>query len=350
MRLTRPRSFMFAIVETVTFAQHAAYLAEVCSDLTRLGYKVEQVRLVKSNFGLPQQGDQFLLIGVRTNEAGTFVIPTLVNSIRRSVGEVLGPLLIKYDTPTDLLERKDSYSPQGLYNTWAKDWRRWYSDDKLLPVIPVSPPSKGSSTWKAMKKAGIDPESYAEAPPRVEEVDDNHFLPKLTVPAIACLQGFPDKWSFEAELSGNIDMIAEATPPVLARVMGLNIYQALTGTRVDLETAIREPLIDDERIGQPLPKRVSLTPKWYTASRALKAEKYMDREDELKTLNPDEVERALATYMEELVPMKRGKGAAFSKRERVAVARIAAATRLQRDRECFPTEASRPDPQDYTDL
>ncbi|MFJ1308314.1 DNA cytosine methyltransferase [Agrobacterium sp. P15N1-A] len=341
---------MFTIVETVTFAQHAAYLAEVCSDLTRLGYKVEQVRLVKSNFGLPQQGAQLLIIGVRTNEAGTFVIPSLVNPLPRSVGEVLGQVLIKYDTSTEPLDRKDSYSPQGLYNTWAKDWRRWYSDGKLLPIIPVSPPSKESSTWEAMKEAGIDPESYAEAPPRVGEVNDNHFLPKLTVPAIACLQGFPDQWSFEAELSGNVDMIAEAMPPILARVMGLNIYQALTGTRVDLETAIRDPLIDEQRIGQPLPERVSLTPKWYTASRALKAEKYMDREDEVEKLNPDEAGRLLATYMEELVPMKRGKGAALSRKERVAVARIATATRLQRDRDCFPTEASAPDPKDYTYL
>lgn len=348
VRITRPRSFMFAIVESVTFAQHAAYLAEVCSDLTRLGYKVEQIRLVKNDFGIPIQGTQLLLVGVRVSESGTFIIPSLINPVRRAVSEVVEPALIKYETFPEFVERKDSYSHQNRYNLWAAAWRRCGSGEKLLPCIPVSTPNK--STLAAMLEAYIEGDFYRETPPQVGEVDDQHFRPRLTVSAIALLQGFPDEWSFEAELSGSVDMIAEAMPPILARAIGLSIYQALTGTRIDLETAIREPLIDKERIGRPRPERVSLTPKWYTASRILKAAKFMDREDELNKLNPDEAGRALDTYLEELVPMKRGKGAALSRKERAAVARIAAATRLQRDRDCFPTEDSYPTRQDHTAL
>gem|GEM_PF-6822634 len=336
VRITKPRSFMFTIVETATFAQHAAYLAEVCSDLTRLGYNVEQVRLAKRDFGLPQEGDELLLVGIRSNEPGTFIIPALVNPLRRSIAEVIGPTLIKYESSGPLSSNEDSYSPQGTYNAWARDWYRWCSDEELLLVIPVSPP--GDTTREKMSEAGINGVSYADAPPLVDEVKDNHFQPRLTVSAIARLQGFPENWSFSAELSGCVDMIAEAIPPILARAVGLSIYQALTGVPIDLDVAIRDPLIDETRIGKAPPKRVSLSDAWYK-THALKGMRFMKREDELmRSSNPDEIAGALEEYMKELVPMKRGKGAAFSKKERGAVMAAAERTRLHIEQDCFPIE------------
>lgn len=348
VRLTKPRSFIFGVVKTVTYAQHAAYFAEVCSELTRLGYRVEQISLTKNDFGLPQKNHQLLLVGVRSNETGTFVIPSLVNPIRRSVSEVIGPALIQYEAP--LKDHEDSFSPQATYNAWARDWSRWNSNGELIPFIPVSSKTEEDDTLYKMRKAGINDLIYSKSPPQIGEVKDNHFLPRLTASAVARLQGFPEKWSFKAKLSGNVDMIAEAIPPILARAVGLSIYQALTETRVDLDRALREPIINERQIGEPLPERVSLSPAWYTRSRILKAAMIMDREDELRRLpDPIDVAGALNTYMAELVPMKRGKGAKKSTRERSAVEAVVERTRLHRELDCFPSRDSYPIEVDDTD-
>jgi DNA (cytosine-5)-methyltransferase 1 len=350
VRTIRPRAFIFHVVETATFAQHVTYLAGICAALIRLGYKVEKVSLKSDDFGRPLEISRLVIVGIRNDEPGTFFPPTLANPIRKGISAVLGSELIRYETPSDRKHEVVKYSAQWHYNEWANDWRRW-TLSSLLPMIPVSAAKSDnveideadeledcsvdkdtghdSKTKKVeedaratrLHDAHIDGSWYAEGPPRVGEVTDNHFRPRLTVASIALAQGFPEGWSFQAALSGNVDMIAEALPPVLARALGLRIYSALTDTKIDLDAALAQPLIDERRVGK---RPVQLRAKWKTFSVMQKGEEFLEGEDELADI-PDPRARAKArkALMATIVPSKRGRGAAGVIEERADVERMA---------------------------
>jgi site-specific DNA-cytosine methylase len=331
IRIVGPRAFIFHVVKTATFAQHAAYLAGVCTDLSFLGYKVEQVRLQSRSFGLPHEMEHLVIVGIRNSERGTFLAPVLRNPITRGVSEVLGPALVLHETPAELKNRVERYSDQWYYDQWAKDWQRWYRDASFA-VIPKNMEEMKPGPLDELKKAGIDGLSYADEPPKVGEVKDNHLRPRLTVAAIALAQSFPPNWSFEAELSGNIDMIAEALPPVLAKALGLRIFAALTGWRIDLDAALAGPVISEARIGKRSPR---LRPEWITYDRVLKADELIEGEDALADI-PDPKERASARarLLAKIAPLKRGRGAQPSKDNRAAIVRIAVRTRSSRESGC----------------
>jgi len=332
IRIVRPRAFILHVVRTVTFAQHAAYLAGVCTELASLGYRVEQTYLQSKDFGLPHETVHLLIVGIKNSERGTFLNPVLANPMTRGVSEVLGPALILHETPADLRSGVERYSDQWHYDEWARDWRRWYRDE-FLAVVPRNMEESKLGPLEALKKAGIDGSSYAEEPPNVGEVRDNHLLPRLTVSAIALAQGFPPEWSFEAEPSGNVDMIAEALPPVIAKALGLRIFAALTGWRIDLDAALSEPLLNQSRIGKRLPR---LRPDWITYERVIKADELIEGEDGIAGItDPQERARAHARLMAEIAPLKRGRGGPPSKINRAAIVWIAARTRESRETEFY---------------
>jgi len=332
IRIVRPRAFILHVVRTVTFAQHAAYLAVVCAELASLGYRVEQADLQSRDFGLPHGTVHLVIVGIENSERGTFLKPVLSDPRTRGVSEVIGPALILHETPADLRSGVARYSDQWHYDEWARDWRRWYRDG-FFAVIPRNMEELKRGPLEMLKKAGIDGSSYADEPPKVGEVRDNHLLPRLTVPAIALAQGFPPEWSFEAEPGGNVDMIAEALPPVIAKALGLRIFAALTGWRIDLDAALSEPLIDRSRIGKRLPR---LRPDWITYERVLKADELIEGEDALEDIDDPELRAsAHATLLAEIAPLKRGRGAGPSKINRAAIVRIAARTRESRETETY---------------
>lgn len=338
IRTVLPRAFILHTVETVTLAQHATYLADICVQLTGLGYRTEQVRLKPSIFGLPQEVERFVIVGIRDAERGTFLSPTLVTPVSRGIGEALAPALVVHKTSDHSKADVPRYTAQWHYDEWARDWARWYRS-KLLATIPTAVEEERIGPLDALKKVGVDGSSYAERPFAVGDVTDNHMLPKLTVGAIALAQGFPAKWSFEAKPGGNIDMIAEALPPVLARAVGLRIYSALTGWKIDLDAALAEPIINDALIGISKRRSPLLRPKYYTAERVRQAQAFLEREGDMEAIpRHEERTEAHTRLVAEIIPSKRGNGAAGIKLARIEMLRIAASMRSSRDHIDYPPD------------
>ncbi|MBK5571602.1 DNA cytosine methyltransferase, partial [Ensifer sp. SSB1] len=254
VRAISPRGFMFEGTRGITFEPNLPYLAEFNAQLAAVGYTVDVVRLNSADFGLPVDDERIVIVGIRNDEAGAFIPPVLQNPTRKFVSEALGDLVIRYETAPALQDTVVRNTPQWDYDRWAKRWRKRF-EGKLLSTIPRESTEIREVRLNAAKDAGFDRSRFSDEATRVEEfpnVDDDYFLPKLTVAVLARAQGFPDKWSFHAERGGNIDMIADALPPVVAKAVGLQIYSALTGISFDLDAAIAEPIINESMIGRKL--------------------------------------------------------------------------------------------------
>lgn len=66
----------------------------------------------------------------------------------------------------------------------------------------------------------------ADQPPGPEH-DLNH-MPRLTVPMVAKLQGFPDDWKISGRKTAAYRQIGNAFPPPVAEAVAKNIKKALT--------------------------------------------------------------------------------------------------------------------------
>lgn len=256
VKIVGPRAFMFENVPGMKDTKHASYLARICADLSSLGYRVDVVTVDASDFGLPQDRTRIVIVGLRNDVEGLFIPPRPAPPLQGYVSDVLGPLLIRHETPDELKSSVISGSPQWKYDQWAKSWRETFARERL-PTITKTSSEDRHSRLRRLAKAGFDGTSFAGGPPSLLEAQDEGFMPKLTLDVLARAQGFPDRWVFHAEGGGNIDMVGDAFPPIVAKAFGLAIYTALTGVRFDLAAALAEPLLDESRIGfRPLRGRV----------------------------------------------------------------------------------------------
>jgi len=257
VRLIQPRAFMFENVPGIAHDAHAVYLARISSDLAELGYKVDVFTLDAKEFGLPQDRRRLLIVGIRNDVEGTFIPPVLKRPIHRSVSEVLGPVVIKHETPSHLKLFVPSGSIQDRYDRWAESWRKQHAES-YLPTITKTSSETRSDRLKNWLKCGFDTSSYAVEAPTLDDVSGCDFKPRFTLDAWACAQGFPRNWTFQATGVGNFEMVADAFPPVMAKAVALAIRATLTGLRTDLDAALSEALIDEERIGyRPLRSRIA---------------------------------------------------------------------------------------------
>ena len=57
-------------------------------------------------------------------------------------------------------------------------------------------------------------------------------LPRLTVPMVARIQGFPDDWRFTGRKTAAYRQVGNAFPPPVARAVGENVRAALAARRI----------------------------------------------------------------------------------------------------------------------
>ena len=86
-------------------------------------------------------------------------------------------------------------------------------------------PTRARKAWATL---GVDGKGVADAPPAPDFVG----MPRLTVPMVARLQGFPDDWTFAGRKTAAYRQVGNAFPPPVARAVGERIRAALSARRV----------------------------------------------------------------------------------------------------------------------
>ena len=216
----RPKAVMIENVRGFLSAVFEDYRLQLKAQLAKLGYHTEWRLLNASDFGVPQLRPRVVIIALRKDLVEAFDWPDVLPHNPPTVGETLGDLMAA--------------------NGWqgAKRWAK--QADDIAPTIvggskkhggPDLGPTRARQAWAAM---GVEGRSLAEtAPP-----PDFCGMPRLTIPMVARLQGFPDSWQFFGRKTTAYRQVGNAFPPPVARAVASNLRIALAANRRFPVTAV----------------------------------------------------------------------------------------------------------------
>ncbi len=211
---TRPRAVMIENVRGFLDAVFQDYREGLKHQLEKLGYKTEWRLLNASDFGVPQLRPRVVIVAMETASAEHFDWPTPQPHNPATVGAVL----------------RDMMAANGWRgaSAWAK------RADEIAPTIvggskkhggPDLGPTRARAAWAAL---GVNGKTVAEEAPEAGFVG----MPRLTVPMVARIQGFPDDWRFTGRKTAAYRQVGNAFPPPVARAVGENVRAALTARRI----------------------------------------------------------------------------------------------------------------------
>lgn len=210
---TRPRAVMIENVRGFLDAVFSDYRLHLKSELRRLGYLADWRLFNASDFGVPQLRPRVVIVAMRSDLADGFSWPDPQHRRPATVGEVLGDLMAE--------------------GGWAGAKRWAERADDIGPTLvggskkhggPDLGPTRARAAWATL---GVDGKGVADAPPSPDFVG----MPRLTVPMVARIQGFPDDWVFSGRKTAAYRQVGNAFPPPVARAVGKRIHAALSARR-----------------------------------------------------------------------------------------------------------------------
>ena len=206
----QPSAVMFENVKGLLEPRFAEYRLIIDRQLDKLGYKPRWKLLHSSDFGVPQLRPRVLLVAVRKFAADRFEWPTEKDKLApKTVGETLEGLMAA--------------------NGWkgVSEWKNLAN--RIAPTVvggskkhggPDLGPTRARKAWAELGVNGI---GIANSAPQ----DDFIGMPKLTVPMVARLQGFPPEWEFVGGKTASYRQVGNAFPPQVAAAVARKIAQAI---------------------------------------------------------------------------------------------------------------------------
>ena len=209
----RPRAVLLENVRGLAAARFDGYRGQVLDRLRELGFRAWWQVVTASDHGVPQLRPRFVLVAIAQPWAAGFRWPEPSQAPPPSVGAALAELMGSAGWPG------------------AADWA--LRADRIAPTIvggskkhggPDLGPTRARAAWREL---GVDGLGIADRPPGPGFPADQP--PKLTVPMVARLQGFPDSWQFSGRKTAAYRQVGNAFPPPVARALGTAIAAALDG-------------------------------------------------------------------------------------------------------------------------
>lgn len=206
----RPRAVMLENVRGFLDPVFGEYRENLGATLHKMGYSVDWKLVNASDFGVSQLRPRVVIVAVRKTLHGSFEWPE--------------PELSRPPTVGFLLERD-----MGV-NGW-KGVAHWKERaNAIAPTIvggskkhggPDLGPTRAKKAWASL---GVDGMGIAyDAPAR-----DFEGMPRLTVPMVAKIQGFPDEWVFTGRKTPAYRQVGNAFPPPVAHAVGRSLAEYLT--------------------------------------------------------------------------------------------------------------------------
>lgn len=205
----RPRAVMIENVRGFLDAVFHDYREKLKRQLRALGYETDWRLLNASDFGVPQLRPRVVIVAIRSERADLFGWPEPNAHNPPTVGETLHDLMA------------------------ARGWRgadAWRDQaDEIAPTIvggskkhggPDLGPTRARRAWAAL---GVEGRTVAaEAPDPLHQ-----GMPRLTVPMVARLQGFPDSWHITGAKTNAYRQVGNAFPPPVARAVAERVAEAI---------------------------------------------------------------------------------------------------------------------------
>ena len=185
-------------------------------------YRVSRVKVNAADYGVPQIRNRLIIIGVRSDIAGSLRIPSPVH--RNPLQQTNG--LPSWLTASEALE--------DLWDPTDPDESKIADQNKLTrATIVLGTPKRRD---RRLLAASPSPTIRAEHHGHVEVHYNTQLdgtLRRLTVRECARLQGFPDSFVFPVSATQAYRQIGNAIPPVMAYYWAEAIHEWLEGHRAN---------------------------------------------------------------------------------------------------------------------
>lgn len=206
----RPKAIMIENVRGFLDAVFEDYRTNLKQQLKKLGYETDWRLLNASDFGVPQLRPRVVIAATRQEYWSNFEWPCTERYNPKTVGQTLYPMMAA--------------------NGWigAADWRD--RADEIAPTIvggskkhggPDLGPTRARQAWA---KLGVEGRTIAEEPPERDFVG----IPRLTVPMVALLQGFPKEWKISGRKTNAYRQVGNAFPPPVAAAVATQLREAVS--------------------------------------------------------------------------------------------------------------------------
>lgn len=210
----RPKAVMIENVRGILDAVFDDYRKYIAGQLKRLGYKTDWRLLNASDYGVPQLRPRVVFVAIKDGYSDKFDWPVAGKVSAKTVGDTLYDLMAA--------------------NGWkgAKAWKQ--RADEIAPTIvggstkhggPDLGPTRAKRAWANL---GVNGMTIAEEAPERDFVG----MPRLTVPMVARIQGFPDEWTFSGKKTNAYRQVGNAFPPPVAFAVAQQIVHSLNARRL----------------------------------------------------------------------------------------------------------------------
>lgn len=208
--IVRPRAVMIENVRGFLGSVFENYRQHLRANLTKLGYHVEWHLLNASDFGVPQLRPRVVIVALRKNIADRFHWPEVLGRPPPSVGEALYSFM-----------REEGWRGADSWKTRACKTAPTIVGGSLKHGGPDLGPTRAKRAWASL---GVDGKGIANSPPSRDYVG----MPRLTIPMVARLQGFPSDWKICGRKTAAYRQVGNAFPPPVARAVGESIFECLS--------------------------------------------------------------------------------------------------------------------------
>ena len=210
---TRPKAVMIENVRGFLDAVFEDYRLLLKRQLKKLGYEADWRLLNASDFGVSQLRPRVAIVATRTEYWSDFQWPEVKRVNPKTVGEMLHGMMAE--------------------NGWqgASRWSDRAND--IAPTIvggskkhggPDLGPTRAKRAWASL---GVNGMTLADEAPGPDFVG----MPRLTVPMVALLQGFPPSWKFAGRKTAAYRQVGNAFPPPVATAVATQLKKAISVRR-----------------------------------------------------------------------------------------------------------------------
>ncbi|MBM4368074.1 MAG: DNA (cytosine-5-)-methyltransferase [Deltaproteobacteria bacterium] len=208
VRQVMPRAVMFENVRGLLDPVFDDYRRWIEGQLRDVGFASEWKLLQAADHGVPQLRPRVVMVAMRRDSDSGFRWP-LPSGPPPTVGDVLVELM--------------AAGGWAGAATWAR------GAQQIAPTVvggshkhggPDLGPTRAKRAWAAL---GVDAMVIGNAPPPPGHTG----MPRLTVPMVARIQGFPADWQFVGRKTHAYRQVGNAFPPPVARAVAMNIAVAL---------------------------------------------------------------------------------------------------------------------------
>jgi DNA (cytosine-5)-methyltransferase 1 len=212
---TNPRAVMIENVRGFLDAVFEDYREGLRDKLYKMGYLSAWRLMNASDFGVPQLRPRVVIVALKREYWDRFDWPQVSSHNPPSVGDTLYSLM----------------SSRGWRG--AKAWRD--RADDIAPTVvggskkhggPDLGPTRAKRAWASL---GVDGMGIADLAPG-KELGVSH-TPRLTVPMVALVQGFPADWQFSGRKTAAYRQVGNAFPPPVAKAVAEKIGLALSARK-----------------------------------------------------------------------------------------------------------------------